>query len=209
MANLIEFETKRLLLRQWLPADCEPFVVLNTDPKGMKYFPSLLPRAESDAMADRCQSLIEEYGWGFWAAEWKATRVFIGFVGLHTPSAELPFSPCIEVGGVLRFSIGTKGLLRKPLRRLLASVYKCSRYKKPYPSPRPATADIVPLWSVWVCGSLAPLSIPIFRKALVCVSIFCTACREQVMPHNPALNLVRFVHQTLRDKSAQYRLASR
>lgn len=52
MANLIEFETKRLLLRQWLPADCEPFVVLNTDPKVMKYFPSLLPRTEIDAMAD-------------------------------------------------------------------------------------------------------------------------------------------------------------
>lgn len=175
----------------------------------MKYFPSLLPRAESDAMADRCQSLIEEHGWGFWLPNGRPReRSLVLSACTHHRRNSLSL-PALRSGGVLRFSIGTKGLLRKPLRRLLASVSKCSSYKKPYPSPRPATADIVPLWSVWVCGSLAPLSIPIFRKALVCVSIFCTVCREQVMPHNPALNLVRFVHQTLRDKSAQHRLVSR
>ncbi|MDT0497619.1 GNAT family N-acetyltransferase [Algiphilus sp. W345] len=109
MANLIEFETERLLLRQWLPADREPFAALNSDSKVMEYFPTLLTRAESDAMADRCQSLIEERGWGFWAAECKASQEFIGFVGLHTPSAELPFSPCVEVGWRLAFQHWGKG----------------------------------------------------------------------------------------------------
>lgn len=109
MADLIEFETERLRLRQWLPADRESFAALNSDSRVMEFFPSLLTRAESDAMADRCQSLIKERGWGFWAAEYKATREFIGFVGLHTPSAELPFSPCVEVGWRLAFQHWGKG----------------------------------------------------------------------------------------------------
>lgn len=109
MAELIEFETERLRLRQWRRADREPFAALNSDPRVMEFFPSPLVRAESDAMADRCQSLIEERGWGFWAAEFKATQEFIGFVGLHTPSAELPFSPCVEVGWRLAFQHWGKG----------------------------------------------------------------------------------------------------
>ncbi|UCV14831.1 GNAT family N-acetyltransferase [Quatrionicoccus australiensis] len=109
MVNLIEFETERLRLRQWLPADREPFAALNSDSKVMEFFPTLLTRAESDAIANRCQSLIEERGWGFWAAECKATQEFIGFVGLHTPSAELPFSPCVEVGWRLTFQHWGKG----------------------------------------------------------------------------------------------------
>ena len=109
MVNLIEFETERLRLRQWLPADREPFAALNSDSKVMEFFPTLLTRAESDAIADRCQSLIEERGWGFWAAECKATQEFSGFVGLHAPSAELPFSPCVEVGWRLAFQHWGKG----------------------------------------------------------------------------------------------------
>ena len=109
MIELIEFETERLRLRQWKPADREPFAALNADSRVMEFFPSPLTRTESDAMADRCQLLIKERGWGFWAAESKATQEFIGFVGLHTPSAELPFSPCVEVGWRLGFQHWGKG----------------------------------------------------------------------------------------------------
>lgn len=109
MAELIEIETERLRLRQWKPADREPFAMLNADPRVMEFFPSPLTRAESDAMADRCGSLIQERGWGFWAAEYKATGTFIGFVGLHTPSALLPFSPCVEIGWRLAFEQWGKG----------------------------------------------------------------------------------------------------
>lgn len=88
----LEFETERLHLRQWIP-DPVPFAALNADPKVMEFFPATLDRAASDAMADRCQSLIAERGWGFWAAEAKETGQFIGFVGLHIPIATQPFSP--------------------------------------------------------------------------------------------------------------------
>jgi RimJ/RimL family protein N-acetyltransferase len=124
MANLIELETERLLLRQWLPADREPFAALNSDSKVMEYFPALLTREESDAMADRCQSLIEERGWGFWAVECKFTREFIGFVGLHTPSAELTFSPCVEIGWRLAFKHWGKGFATEAAAEALRFGFK-------------------------------------------------------------------------------------
>ena len=119
MTHPIECETERLVLRQWTPADHEPFAALNADPRVMACFPSRLTRAESDAIADRCEALIRARGWGFWAAELKATREFIGFVGLHTPSAELPFAPCVEIGWRLAFSHWGQGLASEAARAAL------------------------------------------------------------------------------------------
>ena len=119
MTHPIEFETERLVLRQWTPADREPFAALNADPRVMACFPSRLTRAESDAIADRCKALIRARGWGFWAAELKASREFIGFVGLHTPSAELPFAPCVEIGWRLAFSHWGQGLASEAARAAL------------------------------------------------------------------------------------------
>jgi RimJ/RimL family protein N-acetyltransferase len=98
MATTFEFETERLNMRQWHASDFEPFARMNADPKVMKYFPNVLTRLESDALAKRIQSIITERGWGFWALEIKNTQEFIGFVGLHIPTTNLPFSPCVEVG---------------------------------------------------------------------------------------------------------------
>lgn len=119
MADLIEFETERLRLRQWRLSDREPFAELNADPRVMEYFPSLLTRAESDALAERCRSLIEEQGWGVWAAENKTTRAFIGFVGLHIPSTALSFSPCVEIGWRLAYSYWGKGFATEAAREAL------------------------------------------------------------------------------------------
>ena len=116
MTERIEPQTRRLRLRQWIPADREPFAALNADPRVMQFLPAALTREESDAMADRCQMLIEQRGWGFWAVELKTTNEFIGFVGLHTPSAELPFSPCVEVGWRLAFRHWGKGYATEAAR---------------------------------------------------------------------------------------------
>lgn len=91
-------ESDRLRLRQWRQRDKEPFAELNADPEVMMYFPSALTRARSDAIVDRCAALIAENGWGFWAVECKSNGDFLGLIGLHIPSADLPFSPCVEVG---------------------------------------------------------------------------------------------------------------
>ncbi len=97
MEGPIEFETQRLLLRQWRASDREPFAALNADPFVMAHFPAPLTRGESDAVADRCERLIADRRWGAWATEIKATGEFIGFVGLHIPPDDLPVSPCVEI----------------------------------------------------------------------------------------------------------------
>lgn len=98
MSKIYRLETSRLVMRQWCAADREPFARMGADAAVMRWFPSLLTRAESDALADRVSSLIAQRGWGFWAVETKAEHQFIGFVGLHRPADELPFAPCVEIG---------------------------------------------------------------------------------------------------------------
>lgn len=98
MAEIIEFETERLRLRQWRPADREPFARLNADARVMEFFPAPLDRAASDALADRLESQIAERGWGFWAVDVLGGADFIGFVGLHVPVPDIPCSPCVDVG---------------------------------------------------------------------------------------------------------------
>jgi RimJ/RimL family protein N-acetyltransferase len=117
--KLIEFNTERLRLRQWCAADRESFAALNADPKVMAFYPAPLNRAESDAMADRCQTLIGERGWGFWAVETKRNGEFIGFVGLHTPAPALPFSPCVEVGWRLAIRHWGQGFATEAARSAL------------------------------------------------------------------------------------------
>lgn len=109
MAELIEFNTERLRLRQWRASDRKVFAELNADARVMAYFPAPLTRSESDVMADRCEALIEKRGWGFWAVEEIGRSDFIGFVGLHIPVDELPCSPCVEVGWRLAYDYWGKG----------------------------------------------------------------------------------------------------
>jgi RimJ/RimL family protein N-acetyltransferase len=109
MTSLTILETDRLLLRQWQPADREPFAKLNADPRVMEFFPNMLSREASGAFADRIQALIEHQGWDLWAVEIKNTHQFIGYVGLHIPTYELPFNPCVEVGWRLAYEFWGKG----------------------------------------------------------------------------------------------------
>lgn len=102
-------ETGRLLLRQWRQDDFAPFAALNADARVMAHFPALLTPRQSDALGQRCAGLIAQQGWGFWAVEHKVQQRFIGMVGLHRPSADLPFSPCVEVGWRLVYDAWGQG----------------------------------------------------------------------------------------------------
>ena len=97
-SNVVELETNRLKLRQWRESDFQPFAIMNADPDVMKYYPNPLSTSESDAMANKIKRLISERSWGFWAVETISKGEFIGFVGLHIPTYELPVAPCVEVG---------------------------------------------------------------------------------------------------------------
>jgi RimJ/RimL family protein N-acetyltransferase len=120
MTALIEFETDRLRLRQWIESDREPFASLSADPRVMEFFPNLLDRAASDAIVARLQAKIAERDWGWWAVASKANAQFIGCVGLNMPSIELPFSPCIEVGWRLAYEYWGKGYATEAAKGALA-----------------------------------------------------------------------------------------
>jgi RimJ/RimL family protein N-acetyltransferase len=90
--------TDRLILRPWREDDYAPFADLNADPQVMRFFPRLLDRESSDAMATRLRAQIEERGWGLWAAEVPGVAPFIGFIGLQPVPFEAPFGPAVEVG---------------------------------------------------------------------------------------------------------------
>ena len=110
MLHIHELETNRLLLRQWHASDFPVFAQMNANEEVMQFFPAKLSAHESDAMAQRCHDLIQQRGWGFWAAQEKSSGAFIGFIGLHVPIADLPFSPCVEIGWRLSRTSWGKGL---------------------------------------------------------------------------------------------------
>lgn len=71
---------------------------MNADPRVMAYFPTLLSRAESDALAARIEAGFQADGFGLWAVERLRDRAFLGFTGLKRVPFEAEFTPAVEVG---------------------------------------------------------------------------------------------------------------
>lgn len=90
--------TERLILREWVADDVEPFVEMCADLEVMEHFPHPLTRDESLAFIELVRHKFVENGFGLWALECNGR--FAGFVGLNRTNA--PFSaqpePCHEVG---------------------------------------------------------------------------------------------------------------
>jgi RimJ/RimL family protein N-acetyltransferase len=90
--------TDRLIMRRWRESDLEPFADLNADAETMRYFPSTLDRAASDAFAGRIEARFEQQGYGLWALEVAQTGQFIGFTGLNPVPDGIPGASGMEVG---------------------------------------------------------------------------------------------------------------
>lgn len=112
--------TERLVLRPWNSADLEPFAALNADPGVMEYFPSVLSRKESDALAARICTKLEEQGWGLWAVSVPDVANFIGFIGLARPTFDAHFTPAVEVGWRLASDYWGKGYATEGAKAALA-----------------------------------------------------------------------------------------
>ena len=116
-------ETERLYLRQWQASDFAIFAAMNADPEVMKYFPKLLPAKVSDIIGNKCQQLIEDNGWGFWALSLKEgsnkNDAFIGFVGLNQTHADMSFAPCVEIAWRLRKEFWGQGYATEAARASL------------------------------------------------------------------------------------------
>lgn len=98
MTEIIEPKTERLQLRQWRKQDFSAFAELNAHPEVMEFYPKTLNEDESNDMAQRFEALLTYRGWGFWVVENLEDNKFMGFVGLHEPTYDLPVTPCVEIG---------------------------------------------------------------------------------------------------------------
>ena len=115
-----ELRTNRLCLRRWCATDRQPFAALNADPRVMEYFPALLPREQSDALAARIEGHFERHGFGLWAVEIVDIAPFAGFIGLSVPHFEAHFTPCVEIGWRLAAGYWGCGYATEGARAVLA-----------------------------------------------------------------------------------------
>lgn len=124
ISPVLELNTERLFLRRWHPSDRARFAAINADPQVMEYFPALLDRAASDALADRMDAEFLKRGWGFWAVEAPGVDAFIGVVGLSVPASPLPFGPCVEIGWRLARHHWGKGYASEAARAVLRAGFE-------------------------------------------------------------------------------------
>lgn len=106
---MTRIETPRLVLRGWRDSDKPAFAALNADPVVMEFFPALLTREQSDALADRLEDFHRQTGMTFYAIEEKATGACIGFTGLLPVPPNLAFAPATEIGWRLARDAWGKG----------------------------------------------------------------------------------------------------
>lgn len=109
MERLIYIETERLLLRNWLSSDLEPWVAMNANPAVRRYFPGVLDRESSLSSLKQIRVDLSTRGYGLFAAEVKETGDFIGFIGMSHPTFSASFTPCVEIGWRLDPSAWGKG----------------------------------------------------------------------------------------------------
>jgi ribosomal-protein-alanine N-acetyltransferase len=102
-----ELETERLRLRHWRDRERHAFVAMNADPEVMRYFPSTLERAVSEAWFDRLNATLDEEGFGLWAVARREDDAWLGMAGLAAPTFFAAFTPCVEVGW--RFPVSSWG----------------------------------------------------------------------------------------------------
>lgn len=119
MSLMIYAETERLILRSWKPEDLPGFAAMNKDERVMKYFPTTLTDAETEAFYNRIRQEMEEEGWGLYAVELRESGEFIGYVGLHKIGFEADFTPGIEIGWRLAADHHGKGYATEAAKAVL------------------------------------------------------------------------------------------
>lgn len=109
METKVYLETERLIMRSWSKDDLLLFAKLNSNPKVMAHFPKTLTLEETEKMINVLEERFKKDGFSVFATELKATKEFIGFIGLNSPAYSTPFSPCVEIGWRIDEEFWNKG----------------------------------------------------------------------------------------------------
>jgi RimJ/RimL family protein N-acetyltransferase len=117
-------ESERLVLREWLEGDFQPFANMGCDPDVMRFFPKHLTAEESRQFIAKSNATLLEKQFGLWAVEIKESGEFIGFIGLAVPTFETNFTPCTEIGWRLAKESWGKGYATEGAMRVLQYAFK-------------------------------------------------------------------------------------
>lgn len=116
--------TDRLILRTWKASDLPLMTAISSDPLVMEHFPATQDITATQALIDHVNQHYEKFGYATYAVEIKATREFIGFVGLNHPPFEIPdfkpkSLPIVEIGWRLSSKHWNKGYATEAARAVL------------------------------------------------------------------------------------------
>jgi RimJ/RimL family protein N-acetyltransferase len=105
-------ETERLTLRDWNPADLEPFAAMCADPVVMATLGPVMDRDQTAALIDRMLSIGQANGFTAWAVERRDDGRFLGWCGL-IPGTFAPILGEVEVGWRLAADVWGQGYARE------------------------------------------------------------------------------------------------
>ena len=141
------FETERLYVRHFTPADVDDYAALGADAEVLRYVGdgTTLPRSEVARWIDVCQQKYADRGYGTSAVFEKATGHFIGWCGV----VRAPENEFDELIYVYHKDTWGKGYATEMGRAMLAYVFGISTLDKIY-----ATIDSENLPSIHVAEKL-------------------------------------------------------
>lgn len=120
-AEGILLETERLVLRRFTSEDVELLVALDADPAVMRYVTAGAPTPREEIEQEWLPAFLAAYergdGYGFWAAEEKPARAFVGWFHLRPAQAAPRDEP--ELGYRLVRSAWGRGLASEGARALV------------------------------------------------------------------------------------------
>ena len=121
IAEGILLETERLVLRRFTAEDVDLLVALDADPAVMRYVTGGAPTAREEVEREWLPAFLAAYergdGYGFWAAEEKPSRAFIGWFHLRPAEGAPRDEP--ELGYRLVRRVWGRGLASEGARALV------------------------------------------------------------------------------------------
>lgn len=79
----VYIETARLRLRSWQPSDLTLLQRLNANRQVRQFFPSILSYQRTEKVFEPMKRYLETHHIGLFAVELKATKEWIGMIGLN------------------------------------------------------------------------------------------------------------------------------
>jgi RimJ/RimL family protein N-acetyltransferase len=94
----MRLETERLILREWVTEDIEPFAAMSADPRVMRWLGGCLGREQVEAYVARAGLSFATLGMGRFAVERRSDGAFVGACGLMPGREDLPIAPYVDIG---------------------------------------------------------------------------------------------------------------